>query len=129
MLFRSAIEGSFPMAFHKDHWCGTWSQFMDLGVGVVLVDIEQDVLRGAIGGYVSPDVCDGAMTLHEGFWYVYPEHRGSGVKLLKAFTEEGKKRGAERMTMIHLNFNGPSLAKLYEREGFKPVQTTYMKEI
>ena len=66
-----AIEGSFPMAFHKDHWCGTWSQFMDLGVGVVLVDIEQDVLRGAIGGYVSPDVCDGAMTLHEGFWYVY----------------------------------------------------------
>lgn len=65
----------------------------------------------------------------EYFWYVEPEYRstGAGVKLLNQFHDWAKDSGAELiMTTIQ---STKDVSKLLERKGYKPTETTFIKEV
>lgn len=123
-------EGKLPGAMITEEFVKTWTMLFDMGLGVMFV-LEQDgVVKGGIGGVVTKDPNDGALTATEMFWFVLPDSRGGGLGLLEAFENSAKKAGAKRIGMIHLlNLMPDVLAKLYTRRGYKAIETHYIKEL
>src|SRR5439155_897947 len=66
----------------------------------VLVAEEKGKLTGMIGYVVFPHFISGIKTAGEVFYWVEPEHRGVGLKLLRAVEKRAKESGAVHMQMI-----------------------------
>lgn len=62
------------------------------------------------------------------FWWVNPEQRGVGVRLLRQAERWASDRGARVLQMIAPVTN-PDVAAFYERAGFEPVETTYQRSL
>ena len=123
-------EGRLPGSFNADTFRATWGRFLDLGIGHILGLSSGERLVGAPGFLVAPDPNDGALVAQETFWYVEPESRGSGLRLLRAFEDEALALGVKRVLVAHLKeINGPELKRIYEHRGYRETETTYMKEI
>lgn len=125
-------EGNLPGNFAPDHFVDNWRNWIEAGVGVVFSAWRGFDLLGFLGGIrlVSPTTAE--MELHEMFWFMDPDERigTAGLRLLKAFEEEGQRIGAARVTMVHLcNDTGSRVAKLIERRGFQPLEVHYAKEL
>lgn len=106
-----------------------WNALFDQDLALFLIAEQDGELVGVFGAIVHEDYFSGMKTATECFWFVAPEARGSiGLRLFYAFEAEAKRRGAERFLMVHLNNLTPdSLAKLYERRGYKAIETSYEK--
>jgi GNAT superfamily N-acetyltransferase len=106
-------------------------QFMSQKLGTVLCAHENFELRGAIAGVIYENVFDGGPCASELFWYVWPgAPKGTGHALLEAFEEWAKRRGCTRVTMAYMLHNMPErLASYYERHGYRPFETHYVKLI
>lgn len=64
---------------------------------------------------------------HEVVWFVTGRYRKYGVKLLNIAREKLKEQGFSAMVMVHMaNSKSDKLARLYERLGFKPMETNYI---
>jgi GNAT superfamily N-acetyltransferase len=92
--------------------------------GLLLVDDRGGALVGMLGGFVYDHPISGSRTAVEMFWYVMPEFRGAGIRLLKRFERWAHDAGASLLQMI-----APSseVGSMYERMGFTYVETTYQK--
>lgn len=123
-------EGSLPGSLKKDLFVKNWTGLMDLGMGNVLGLYKDDKLVGALGFISVNDINDGELVASETFWFVEPESRGQGVKLLIKFIDEAKQMGCKRMSMVHLmNSHADKLSDIYKRMGFTPLETHYIKEL
>lgn len=123
-------EGKLPGRFVPEVFMRTWESLFSIGVGRIIGYFEFDQIRGALAYVLMPDPNDGVPTATEMFWFVDPLCRGAGLRLLSAFEEEAKAAGAERLVMVHLtSINAPELRHLYERRGYREVETHYLKEI
>jgi GNAT superfamily N-acetyltransferase len=73
-------------------------------------------------GYEHPFT--GERIASEMVWWVNPESRGDGIRLLKAAEGWAKEQGIPKISMI-----APSarVGALYERLGYKAVETAYQK--
>jgi GNAT superfamily N-acetyltransferase len=94
--------------------------------GGLLVSERAGELVGMIGFYVYPHFLSGESTAGEVFWWVEPEHRGEGVKLLKEAERRARTAGAETMQMI-----APTdrVATLYKRLGYEFVEASYQRSL
>jgi hypothetical protein len=111
------------------HWASVWMNLLTAGVGRVLGLWTNGLLVGGIGILITPSLEDGTLVAQEAFWFVTEESRGGGMKLFIKGEELARSTGAERMHMIHLSNSMPDkLKKLYERRGYREIETTYMKE-
>ena len=64
---------------------------------------------------------------HEVVWFMTERYRRYGVKLLKLAREKLKAEGFAAMVMVHMHNSKPDkLARLYDRLGFKPMETNYI---
>ena len=64
---------------------------------------------------------------HEVVWFMTERYRKHGVKLLMIAREKLKEQGFKAMVMVHMqNSKTDKLARLYERLGFKPMETNYI---
>lgn len=98
-------------------------------IGVTLVqEKEGSVVVGAIGGLVGPHFVSGGLAASELFWWVEPEHRGSGVRLLFAYEAEAKRRGATVSSMIAPD-GSEDVESIYRRRGYRRAEAYYMKEL
>jgi GNAT superfamily N-acetyltransferase len=123
-------EGSLPFKIIPKIWVKNWSKFMDMGIGHVLLSTQAGQPTGTIGAFFVPDPNNDEPIMAEAFWYVLPEHRGAGVKLLISLEGLAKRLGAKRLSMVHLHsINSDKLGKLYEARGYKPTESHYIKEI
>jgi GNAT superfamily N-acetyltransferase len=113
-----------PEAFER-----LWNSLFDAGLALFLIAEQNDEVVGAFGAVVHEDYISGQKTASEMFWVVFPEARGTiGLRLFNEFEAEAKKRGAERIMMIHLNHLTPdSLQKFYERRGYRSIEQTFEK--
>lgn len=89
-------------------------------------------IHGGICAMMYPDMATGELCCCEWFWYVQKEHRNGsvGYKLLQSFENEAMRRGAVRITMMHLIRNDHSdtqLQALYERRGYVLKEQVYTK--
>lgn len=108
----------------------SWKQFLLLGIGVILISIEDDHPTGWIGGISYPDVNSGKQTAIEMFWFVRPGSRGSGVRLYREFEQWARLKGCDELRMVHLSDSMPDkLKRFYEAQGFDEVETHYAKEL
>lgn len=123
-------EGKLPGRFVPDIFVGKWTSLIDGGIGFILGLFRDGKLSGAFGGIVAEDLNDGDLVANECFWFVTPEARGRGFELLLAYEEEARKRGAKRCSMIHLlSLQPEKLGELYERRGYRAIETSYFKEL
>ena len=83
-------------------------------------------LDGMIGIIGFPHPISGELTVGELFWWTTPEHRGAGVRLLRAAEAWAKAQGAKRMQMI-----APTerVGQFYARVGYEAVETVFQREL
>jgi len=125
------LYGAGLMNFRASVFIEKMKQFMEKGMGIVLCLHEKWDLKGAIAGVLYENVFDGEPCATELFWYVWPgAERGAGTALLAAFEEWAIRRKATRVTMAYMLHNMPErLAHFYERNGYTPFETHYVKRV
>jgi GNAT superfamily N-acetyltransferase len=123
--------GQLQGSLNEEHYVETLSNYTKMGVGFVLARVEDGVLHGALGAAIHPDYATGDLTAVEFFLFVLEKYRGFlGIKLMNAYEQEAKRRGAKRTYLMHMLTEGScNLAPLYERKGYKLVEHVYVKEL
>lgn len=128
--FQFYKEGDIPGRFVPEVWHRNWVQLLNNGSGVLLGLQRDGQWSAAIGGVIYPDINDGDLVLMECFWFAFPEARGRALRLVRDFEDEGKLRGAKRVIMMHLlSINAEVLGRVYQRMGYRAVETHYIKDI
>lgn len=94
--------------------------------GTVFVSGSDATVTGMIALVIYEHPYSGERTASELAWWVEPESRGDGVRLLRAAEEWGRERGATRMQMIAPN---ERVGGLYSRLGYAPIETTYQRSL
>jgi GNAT superfamily N-acetyltransferase len=81
---------------------------------------------GMIGVIATFHPYSGQAVMSEMFWYVTPEHRGQGVRLLRAAELWAKSHDIRQSIMI-----SPSekVSAFYVRCGYAPVETQFIKNL
>jgi GNAT superfamily N-acetyltransferase len=97
---------------------------------IVLVD---DQRRGMAAAVLFPSFFDGQTLLaQELFWWVAPEHRGSGValELLDAMEQAARRAGAKALLMLCIDrLDGNKVAGIYKRRGYRAAERTFMRKL
>lgn len=99
---------------------------LDQPTGTVLVLAPSGDLVGMIGMLAMPHFVSGQMVASELFWWVEPESRGHGVRLLRAAERWAASVGA---THIHMIAPGVDVARLYERLGYTQIERVYQRRV
>jgi GNAT superfamily N-acetyltransferase len=94
--------------------------------GQVFVLERDGLLVGGIGLLWFENPLTGEPSVSELFWWVEPEHRGSGLRLLKRGEQWAREIGAEKLHMIAPT---PAISQLYERLGYGYLEATYHKAL
>lgn len=101
-------------------------RIMDNPGGCILVSESNGQVTGMLGLIVYEHLISGETVGGEVFWWVDPEARGDGIRLLRAAEITAKERGAKHMQMISPN---DRLGNLYMRRGYKFMETTYVRAL
>ena len=100
------------------------------GVGAVFVLKNQERIVGVFSCLKAADIFTGDALAIETGWFVLPEFRGAGLKLLTAFDAWAKEQGCKRKALIHMEDSFPeALKKLYVRKGYSLVESHYVAEV
>ena len=111
-----------------DHTVKVYGELVKSGVGVVFVIVKDGAVVGGIGGLKGPDLHYPRTIAVETFWFVLPEHRGEGLKLLAEFERWAVEKKCDCVAMIHLSDSHPKvLEKIYKRKGYHLVENHYLK--
>ena len=94
--------------------------------GVVLVSGSDASLTGMIAMLAYDHPYSGERTAFELEWWVEPEARGDGVRLLRAAEDWAREVGATKMQMVAPNGR---VGALYSRLGYAPVETSYQRSL
>lgn len=123
-------EGNLIGELNEAHFVDSLQAYIDKGIGFVLV-AGNPPFRGAIAGAIFPDFASGVPRCMEFFWYVNQQERGFiGVRLLKEFENEAKKRGADNVLMMHLVAGKQDqFSAFFERCGYKLREQVFAKKL
>jgi len=103
---------------------------VDNGFALCLTLVNGEKVLGTIGAMISEDFITDDLICTEMFWYVDPDHRRQGIKLHKALEVEAKKRGCERIYMVHLaKLKADKLERYYRKCGYEPLEVFYSKDL
>jgi GNAT superfamily N-acetyltransferase len=94
--------------------------------GTVFVAERDGNLVGMIGLLFYTQTISGEATVAELFWWVEPEHRGNGVRLLKRAEKWAVERGA---TAMHMVAPTPDVGALYTALGYELIESTYQRTL
>jgi GNAT superfamily N-acetyltransferase len=97
-----------------------------IDAGGLLVSERNGQVVGMIGFVVFPHFMSGETVAGEVFWWVEPGHRGDGLRLLKEAERRARQAGAKSMQMIAPT---EQVAKVYERMGFRYVESSYQRAL
>lgn len=92
----------------------------------LLVSERDGRVVGMIGFIVHDHFLSGERTGGEVFWWVEPEHRGEGLKLMREAEKQARARGAVKMQMVAPN---EQVAKVYEHLGYTFVESAYQRAL
>lgn len=94
--------------------------------GLLLVLDGDEGLRGMIGVFAFEHPISGAVVASELFWWVEPETRGDGLKLLRGAERWARGVGASVLQMIAPN---EKVARLYQAFGYVKVETLFQMRL
>lgn len=124
--FRAETVYRDRLAEHVDQMTRTAHALIE-GAGTVIFVAERDgVLIGMLGGGLFTHPLAGSLYAGELFWWVDPDARGAGLRLLRSFERWARAHGAVCLQMVAPT---PDVEQLYTRLAFTQVETTYQKEL
>ena len=95
----------------------------------LVAEIDNRVI-GVIAGFPGENLVDGTPIFQEAIWYVLPDYRRYGIKLLKEFEKLIKEKGFNRMVIAQMgNLKFDKLRHFYERIGYTMMEVQYIKEL
>lgn len=104
----------------------------DDNIGIWIAEVGDDFV-GITGALLYPIYFSPSnLVAQELWWWMTPKARGHGVgkAMFNAITEWAKAKNAKAVFMIALeDENVDKMTNLYAREGFKPMERTYIKEV
>lgn len=119
-----------PGEFSPTKFVRGWQRVIMADAGVILGLFEDNVLRGGIGAYITPDSMTEDVVAYEAFFYVDPVFRGKGGELMPGLESVLKLKGVTRFWMVHLNDErAPAMRRYYERKGFTLREFLYSKNL
>ena len=95
-------------------------------VNAVFVSSAGGALTGLLLAVVYENPFSGDLTGSELAWWVEPEARGDGLRLLKAAEAWAIDAGATRMQMVAPN---ERVGALYKRLGYTPLETAFQRSL
>jgi GNAT superfamily N-acetyltransferase len=96
------------------------------GEGVLLLNEREGQITGMLGMLVYDHPMSGEKTAVELFWWVNPESRGDGIRLMKRAEQIAIESGAKRMQMVAPN---DKVARVYQKFGYEFVESTYQRTL
>lgn len=99
---------------------------------VLVLRSKGDRLLGLMGLLSISCSLEDSYSATEHYWYILPEHRGQGIKMIGAAQAWAKEKGCKRLMMNASRLAGrdhDKVCRLYERLGFDHFETTYIKEL
>jgi GNAT superfamily N-acetyltransferase len=94
--------------------------------GAVFVAERDMRLVGMIGVFVFPHPISAERIGSEVMWWMEPDARGAGVRLLRAAERWVRTQGVARFQMIAPT---PDVEAIYQRLGFEKVETVYQRAV
>jgi GNAT superfamily N-acetyltransferase len=93
--------------------------------------LVEDDLSGFILGLMYPCYFNSKVIVaQELLWWVKPEYRGRGHRLLEAFEETARDLGAEHIICTTTpTLKEEALSKAYERKGYIPAGGQFLKRV
>ena len=114
----------------QSNWGEIWKVTIETCTGGIIAYEVDDQVVGVMCFLVGVSPLDGKPQLTESMWYMKKDHRGRGTHLLAAAEELATSLGCERIVMTHLaDAKGGRIAKVFKRRGFRPMETSYLKEL
>lgn len=105
-----------------------YETLFDQGIGYMFGMEKDGQTVGGLGCIKGEDLHYPRTMLIETFWFVRPEYRGEGIKLMDAFEFLADELGCDCTAMIHLSDSMPdSLARLYEMRNYELVEKHYIR--
>jgi GNAT superfamily N-acetyltransferase len=121
-------EAKLPGKFVESVFLKNFTGLVKAGSGHCFGAFKDADLVGALGCIVWNDLYDDAKTSVESFWYVFEEHRGQGVRLMKHYEQWAIKNGIKRCMMGCIaGLHDVELGDFYERSGYRRLETTFVK--
>jgi GNAT superfamily N-acetyltransferase len=94
--------------------------------GALLVSEVEGRPTGMIAMVAYDHPYSGERTAFEVVWWVEPEARGDGLRLLRAAEEWGREVGAKNIQMVAPN---ERVGTLYRRLGYAAVETSFQRSL
>lgn len=107
----------------RDAMAATVCRLLD-GAGAVFVCEQGYIVVGMIGVVLHRNLLSDDLQVGELFWWVEPEARGVGIRLLYAAEHWARGVNATSISMIAPT---PEVADLYRRLGYREVETGFQK--
>jgi len=100
------------------------------GYGGMLALVDDGVVLGGLGYVIAPDLHFPRKMAVETFWYIRPENRGGGLRLLHAFEKLAADLKCDAVAMIHMVDSHPeALEKLYIHRDYRMMEKHYVKQL
>ncbi len=123
-------SSQFLKGFNPDHCEKMWINLITNNIGVIFLLVEHESITGFLAALKYPDINSGELVATEMAWFVKESQRGRGLLLLREFEGWAKEEGCKLITMGYLKDLMPDkVERLYERMGYKAIETHYIKEI
>lgn len=81
---------------------------------------------GILLAIAEPSILGPFVQAHEIAWWVTPEHRGAGIRMLDGYEEWAIKHGAHLISVASLSVL-PGVEAVYERRGYQRLETHWVK--
>ena len=119
-LYAGALVGSAP------HLAAFVRVLLTRPTACVLVSVEADRVIGMAVVHVYEHPMSGELVASELAWWVEPERRRAGVRLLRAIEQWARDQGAAVMQMIAPT---PRVGAFYTAIGYAPVETLFQRRL
>lgn len=124
--FHAESVYSEMIGFNPEAFARSLAHFIASDVMLFFVLESEGEIIGAICGAVAPHYMTGELAASELFWWVTPEARGYGLKLLDAFEQASIERGAKVGGMVAPR-GSEQLARVYAHKGYAMSETVFVK--
>ena len=94
--------------------------------GTILVLERDGILVGMIGMLIFPHHLSAERTAGEVMWWIEPDARGAGIRLLKEAEQWARDHGARKIQMIAPNAR---VGQLYARLGYAQIEIAFQKDV
>lgn len=94
--------------------------------GLILVSENENEIEGMLGAVIMQHPFSAQWVMQELFWYLRPDRRGAGIRLLKKAEDWARSSGATRIILV-----APSkrIARFYRKTGLSHMEEHFIKSL